>query len=127
MAELAGVEYGQLLTTLRHPTGDIAIQCDADKTVSIMTNGVTRAQFGSAVGTSGPGAFFPEGVKTKQAVNNVNDTTPTKAELTTSFGNPLTLGRGFIGTVDDADGNTNGYLVFTSDADFFFLKFTKAI
>lgn len=125
MAELAGVEYGQLLATLRHPTGDIAIQCDADKTVSILTNGVTRAQFGSAVGT-GPGAYFPQGVKTKQAVNNVNDATPTKAELTTSFGDPTTLGRGFIGTIDDNDGNTNGYLVFTSDTDFFFLKFTKA-
>lgn len=67
-----------------------------------------------------------DGVAVKQAVNNVNDTTPTKAELTTSFGDPVSLGRGFIGTVDDADGNTNGYLVWTSDTDFFFLKGTKA-
>lgn len=66
------------------------------------------------------------GLRTKQAVTNVNDTTPTKAELTTAFGDPATIGRGFIGTVDDADGNTNGYLVFASDADYFFLKFTKA-
>lgn len=66
------------------------------------------------------------GLRTKQAVNNVNDTTPTAAELTTSFGAPATLGRGFIGTVDDADGNTNGYLVWTSDASFYFLKGTKA-
>lgn len=66
------------------------------------------------------------GVNTKQAVNNVNDTTPTKAELTTSFGDPTTLGRGFIGTVDDADGDTNGYIVWTSDANFYFLKGTKA-
>lgn len=61
-----------------------------------------------------------------QAVNNVNDTTPTAAELTTSFGAPSTLGRGFIGTVDDADGNTNGYIVWCSDASFYFLKGTKA-
>lgn len=66
------------------------------------------------------------GLNTKQAVNNVNDTAPTKSELTTSFGNPVTLGRGFVGTVDDADGNTNSYIVWTSDTDFFYLKGTKA-
>ena len=70
---------------------------------------------------------FSDGVKTKQAVNNVHDTIPTAAELTTSFGAPATLGRGFVGTVDDADGDTNGYLVFTSDASFYYLKFTKAV
>lgn len=123
--ELNGVEYGKLLTTLRHATGDIAIQCDADRTVSILTNGVVRAQFGSSVNT-GPGAYFPQGIKTKQAVNNVHDTAPTIAELTTSFGDPATLGRGFIGTVDDADGNTNFYIVAVSDASYFFLKMTKA-
>jgi len=69
---------------------------------------------------------FSAGINTKQAVNNVNDTTPTKAELTTSFGDPTTLGRGFIGTVDDADGDTNGYIVWVSDANFYFLKGTKA-
>lgn len=68
-----------------------------------------------------------EGVNTKQAVNNVHDTTPTAAELTTSFGSPSSLGRGFVGTVDDADGDTNGYLVWTSDASFYWLKGTKAV
>jgi len=66
-------------------------------------------------------------ISVKQAVNNVNDAIPTKTELTTSFGNPVTLGRGFIGTVDDADGNTNGYIVWCSDTDFFWLKGTKAV
>lgn len=66
------------------------------------------------------------GLRTKQAVTNVNDTTPTAAELTTAFGAPATLGRGFIGTVDDADGDTNGYIVWVSDASFYFLKGTKA-
>lgn len=66
------------------------------------------------------------GIRTKQAVTNVNDTAPTKAELTTAFGNPTTLGRGFIGTVDDADGDTNGYIVWVSDANFYFVKGTKA-
>lgn len=123
--EKNGVELSLLLATLRHATGDINVQCDADKTVSIMTNGVVRAQFGSSVG-SGPGAYFPQGIKTKQAVNNVHDTAPTIAELTTSFGDPATLGRGFLGTVDDADGNTNFYIVGVSDASYFFLKMTKA-
>lgn len=67
------------------------------------------------------------GINTKQAVNNVNDTTPTAAELTTSFGAPATVGRGFIGTVDDADGDTNGYLVWSSDASWYWLKGTKAL
>lgn len=69
---------------------------------------------------------FTDSIKVKQAVNNVHDTAPTAAELTTSFGNPATLGRGFIGTVDDADGDTNGYIVWCSDASFYFLKGTKA-
>lgn len=67
-----------------------------------------------------------DGVNVKQAVNNVNDTTPTAAELTTSFGAPATLGRGFIGTVDDNDGDAINYLVWTSDASFYFVKGTKA-
>jgi hypothetical protein len=69
---------------------------------------------------------FTDGVTTKQAVTNVNDTTPTKAELTTAFGDPASIGRGFIGTVDDNDGDTNGYIVWASDANYYFLKGTKA-
>jgi hypothetical protein len=69
---------------------------------------------------------FTAGLNTMQAVNNVHDTVPTLAELTTSFGAPATLGRGFIGTVDDADGDTNFYIVCASDASFYFLKMTKA-
>lgn len=66
------------------------------------------------------------GVQTIQAVTNVHDTVPTKAELTTAFGSPTTIGRGFVGTVDDADGDTNGYIVWASDANYYFLKGTKA-
>lgn len=66
------------------------------------------------------------GVRTKQDVSNVHDTVPTAASLTSAFGSPATLGRGFVATIDDADGDTNGYLVFTSDASWYFLKFTKA-
>lgn len=69
---------------------------------------------------------FEAGLKTKQAVNQVHDTAPTIVELTTSFGDPTTLGRGFIGTVDDNDGDTNFYIVAVSDGSFFYTKMTKA-
>ena len=69
---------------------------------------------------------FENGVRTKQAVNQVHDTAPTIGELTTSFGDPATLGRGFIGTVDDNDADTNFYLVAVSDGSFFYTKMTKA-
>lgn len=66
------------------------------------------------------------GIRTKQPVTQVHDTAPTIEELTTAFGDPATLGRGFIGTVDDNDGDTNFYIVGVSDASFYFLKMTKA-
>jgi len=66
------------------------------------------------------------GVATIQSTDNVHDTTPTNAELDTAFGTPATVGRGFLGTIDDASGETNAYLCFSSDNEWFFLKFTKA-
>jgi hypothetical protein len=69
---------------------------------------------------------FSSGLRTKMAINNVNDTTPTAAELTTSFGSPSSVGSGFIGIVKDADTDTNGYLVFSNGTSYYFLKFTKA-
>lgn len=67
------------------------------------------------------------GVRTKQAINNVNDTTPTAAELTTSFGTPASVGSGFIGIVKDADANTNCFLVVSNGTSYFYLGFTKAL
>lgn len=66
------------------------------------------------------------GINTIQAVNDVHNTTPTKAQLTTAFGDPTTLGRGFVGTVDDNDGDAISYIVWTSDANFYFVIGTKA-
>jgi len=71
-------------------------------------------------------ATFAAGFTTKQAVTQVHDTTPTAAELVTSFGAAATLGRGFIGTVDDNDGDAISYIVWTTDASFYFVKGTKA-
>jgi hypothetical protein len=102
----------------------------AGLTVGTNGSGDLRLMANGSVAVTVPGAggavVFANALRTKQAVNNVNDTTPTAAELTTSFGDPATLGRGFIGTVDDADGDTNGYIVWCSDAAFYFLKGTKA-
>jgi hypothetical protein len=67
------------------------------------------------------------GVRTKMAVNNINDTTPTAAELTTSFGAPATVGTGFVGIVKDADADTNCFVVVSNGTSFFYLKFTKAL
>ena len=67
------------------------------------------------------------GVRTKQAINNVNDTTPTAAELTTSFGAPATVGSGFVGIVKDNDADTNCFVVVSNGTSFFYLKFTKAL
>jgi len=66
------------------------------------------------------------GIRTKQAVTNVNDTTPTDAELDTAFGTPASLGRGFIGLVDDNDADTIGYIAWTTDASWFWIIGTKA-
>lgn len=67
------------------------------------------------------------GIRTKQAVDDVHDTTPTDAQLDSAFGTPATLGRGFIGTIDDADGDTNFYLCITSDASWYWVKMTKGL
>lgn len=66
------------------------------------------------------------GIRTKQAINNVGDTTPTAAELTTSFGAPATVGAGFVGVVKDADADTNCFVVVSNGTSYFYLKFTKA-
>ena len=66
------------------------------------------------------------GVRTKQAINNVNDTTPTAAELTTSFGTPAAVGSGFVGIVKDNDADTNCFVVVSNGTSYFYLKFTKA-
>lgn len=67
------------------------------------------------------------GIRTKQAINNVGDTTPTAAELTTSFGTPAAVGSGFVGVVKDADTDTNCFVVVSNGVSYYYLKFTKAL
>lgn len=66
------------------------------------------------------------GVRTRMAINDVDNTTPTLAQLTTSFGAPATVGSGFVGIVKDADADTNCFIVISNGVSYFFHKFTKA-
>jgi hypothetical protein len=66
------------------------------------------------------------GIRTKMAINNVNNTTPTAAELTTSFGSPSAVGTGFVGIVKDNDADTNCFVVVSNGTSFFYHLFTKA-
>lgn len=95
---------------------------------TILADNVTTTATNTTAGITASGVVNANtaGIRTKQDVSNVHDTVPTAASLTSAFGDPATLGRGFIATIDDNDGDTNGYLVFTSDASWYFLKFTKA-
>lgn len=68
-----------------------------------------------------------DGFNTKCTQGNVHDTTPTAAQLITEFGTAASRGAGFIGTVDDAAGSTNFYLVATDGVAYFWTKMTKAL
>jgi hypothetical protein len=66
-----------------------------------------------------------DGLITTQSVANYSDP-PTDAELDAAFGTPATLGRGFIALLDDNDADTDGYIVWTTDASWYYIKATKA-
>lgn len=70
---------------------------------------------------------FKDGLQTKQAVNQVTDIAPTKAELTTSFGTPASRGAGFVGTVNDNAGGANMFFVTSDGTDYFWVLTTKAL
>lgn len=66
-------------------------------------------------------------VRVAQSVANVTEAAPTAAQLTSAFGSPATLGRGFIGTVDDNDASTAGVLCWTTDANWFHVVGVKSL
>lgn len=70
-------------------------------------------------------ATFTGGLSTLQSVANYSDP-PTDAELDAAFGTPATLGRGFVALLDDNDADTDSYIVWTSDASWYYIKATKA-
>lgn len=67
------------------------------------------------------------GIRTKMAINDVNDTTPTNANLEASFGGTAAaVGSGFVGIVKDNNVDTNCFVVVSNGASYYYLKFTKA-
>ena len=104
--------------------------CHTDDTANIpglcvIADGLTVTAGGITV-SAGVTNLSAAGLRTIQSVANVTDAGPTAAELTSAFGAPGTLGRGFVATVDDADADARGFLVFTSDASWYWALLTKA-
>lgn len=52
---------------------------------------------------------------------------PTDANLDGIFGAPADLEGGFIGIVNDNAGDTDVWLVFTTDSNWYYLQFTQAV
>lgn len=119
---MAGTRIEDMLYGLKQQGINTDENIDADGTLNV--EGAVTLQ--STLAITGVLNASTAGIRTEQAVTNVNDTTPTDAELDTAFGVAANLGRGFIGTVDDNDGDTNGFLCWTSDASWYFVKGTKA-
>ena len=91
-----------------------------------LASAVSDGVFTGTVTPTGQVVATTAGIRTRQAINNVNDTTPTAAELTTSFGTPASVGSGFVGIVKDNDADTNCFVVVSNGTSYFYLKFTKA-
>jgi len=67
-------------------------------------------------------------IKVRETTTNLaTATTPLAAELTAAFGTPASLGRGFVAIVDENDADTNCFIVWTSDASWYWTMGTKAL
>jgi hypothetical protein len=82
----------------------------------------TAAEAGIAAADHNHGT---NGVKTKVAETDTANP-PIISELTTAFGDPATLGDGFIGVLDDGGAGTNVYLVAVANGAFYHLLMTAA-
>lgn len=80
----------------------------AANTVGISTNQTARL----LIGSDGIVNCTNGGIRTKVSTANTANP-PTDAELDSAFGTPATVGSGFVGILDDADGGTNVYICFT--------------
>ena len=70
------------------------------------------------------GLTVVNGVATQYGITNVNDTTPTQAEVITQFGPIASHPDGWLATINDANGNTNLYLIAKMGTKYAFLKMT---
>ncbi|TXH09502.1 MAG: hypothetical protein E6R04_08005 [Spirochaetes bacterium] len=68
---------------------------------------------------------MPNGFKTKVSTANTANP-PTNAELISAFGAAATVGSGFIGLLDDNNGHTNEYLVWSDGTKYWILTGTAA-
>jgi hypothetical protein len=66
------------------------------------------------------------GIITQYAETDIADP-PTNANLDAVFGTPAALGGGFIGIIDDNDADTDVWICWTSDAEWYYLQGTKAL
>lgn len=110
----------------------------ADKIVVTETATGSGTKLLADWGTAGGGTLFSVtnaglayaagGIRTKVSVANVSNP-PTDAELDSAFGTPATVGSGFHAIVDDNDGGTLVYLVYTTGTndEWFYLTGTKAV
>lgn len=62
-----------------------------------------------------------------QSVGEVTDVAPTAAELTAAFGEPASVGRGFMATIDDGGADASVYLVVSTGTSWFYAPLTKAV
>jgi hypothetical protein len=78
-----------------------------------------------AVLTAG-GLLDVQGISVQLYTSSVSNP-PTKAQLDSVFGNPATLGAGFIGLIDSNGAQTDVYLCVTTPTNWFYTKLTKAL
>jgi hypothetical protein len=137
-----GVTVSAGVTKLIHNTENVAVEAVADKKIQFLVNGTMEVEIdsggleivngpltvtaGGITVTAGVGNFSAAGLRTIQSVANVTEAAPTAAELTAAFGSPATLGRGFVGTVDDNDGDAASVLCWTSDASWYHVVGVKS-
>lgn len=66
------------------------------------------------------------GIRTKISTADVSNP-PTDAELDSAFGTPATVGSGFVALVNDNNGGTNEYMVWSDGTNWFYTTGTKAV
>lgn len=71
-------------------------------------------------------SYFKGGLRTRVVSDDVSDP-PTDAELDAAFGQPATLGEGFMGMVDDNDAQTKMWLAVTGGSTWWYEELTKAV
>lgn len=67
-----------------------------------------------------------QSIHAEVSIANVTDEGPSDAQLDAAFGQPATLGEGWLGFVNDADGGVNNFICWVSDAKWVYLKGTVA-